>query len=453
MMNYKPKIGILSLLVLLVGMITPLFSAVRVQAATTRGQQYITSATLQKSDGTIPTDNTYGQYDRLTAQWQFNIPNGTTINAGDTMTVPLPTQFNLAVVRDADNNAPIKDQHGTVIGHETIDAANKQVVVTFTGDATASAVNGGIQGQFDVHGLNWANGVSGPQTINWGVGNQVPATDVTVKTDVPSNNELLNKWPADIQNQNGEEVITWYVRLNFANQFGASTVTGAVYQDILGANQKLVDGSVQAYDATFDTISGAPLTKTVRQATVTPNTSVTKMLNYSDGTSETVTGPGFDVNLGNLNNAVLITYQTITTDQSAQPTYVNYGYLHHSGDNTGSVAIKAQTQAAGVNGSANTNQKTTINGQKTWVDDDDNDAQGLRPASITIDLMQNGTQIATTTATAASDWQYRFASQPVFAEDGSKYTYTVREEPVANYTSTQDGFNFTNTVNPAGNHQ
>lgn len=90
---------------------------------------------------------------------------------------------------------------------------------------------------------------------------------------------------------------------------------------------------------------------------------------------------------------------------------------------------------------------TDISGQKTWVDQDD--AAGIRPQSITIQLHRNGQIIATTTANAASKWRYLFSALPVSDENGTPYTYSVSELPVAGYISSQNGFDFTNTLQPA----
>ncbi|MBQ9333397.1 MAG: Cna B-type domain-containing protein [Lachnospiraceae bacterium] len=88
-----------------------------------------------------------------------------------------------------------------------------------------------------------------------------------------------------------------------------------------------------------------------------------------------------------------------------------------------------------------------ISGGKTWVDADDQD--GLRPDSITVRLLANGTEVADKTVEpdANGDWKYEFTDLPE-KENGSKITYTVTEDAVAGYDSVVNGYNITNTHTP-----
>ena len=88
-----------------------------------------------------------------------------------------------------------------------------------------------------------------------------------------------------------------------------------------------------------------------------------------------------------------------------------------------------------------------LDGQKTWSDSDNQD--GIRPDSLTIDLLdETGTTVATTTTDASKDWKYSFtqAGLPVAdATTGKAIRYTVKEESFTNsgkYAATY--------VNPAG---
>ena len=94
---------------------------------------------------------------------------------------------------------------------------------------------------------------------------------------------------------------------------------------------------------------------------------------------------------------------------------------------------------------------TSIKVTKSW--DDSNDQDGLRPKSVTVHLM-NGDQVVQTKAlNAENHWSATF-DQLAVNEDGKPITYTVKEDGVANYTSTvtgnaKDGFTITNTHTPA----
>ena len=85
---------------------------------------------------------------------------------------------------------------------------------------------------------------------------------------------------------------------------------------------------------------------------------------------------------------------------------------------------------------------TAVCGVKAWDDNDDQD--GVRPKSITVNLLADGEKIQSKTVTAANGWKYSFEDLPQF-KDGKKITYTVSEQPVEGYKTTIDGTAITNT--------
>ncbi|MBC2310525.1 Cna B-type domain-containing protein [Listeria booriae] len=91
-------------------------------------------------------------------------------------------------------------------------------------------------------------------------------------------------------------------------------------------------------------------------------------------------------------------------------------------------------------------QSTSVSGQKTWMDNEN--IAGQRPENITIDLYQNGVLLDSKKVTADDNWSYSFADLPKLDTDGKEYVYTLKEEPVAHYTTIQDGYNFTNIFVP-----
>ena len=92
-------------------------------------------------------------------------------------------------------------------------------------------------------------------------------------------------------------------------------------------------------------------------------------------------------------------------------------------------------------------QYTSVSGVKIWQDN--NDEAGLRPDSIVVRLLRNGTVIEEKTVTAASGWRYSFSnlleSDPV---TGELYVYTVDERMLNNYYSRVDGYNIVNVLLP-----
>ncbi|MBQ2305345.1 MAG: Cna B-type domain-containing protein, partial [Firmicutes bacterium] len=83
---------------------------------------------------------------------------------------------------------------------------------------------------------------------------------------------------------------------------------------------------------------------------------------------------------------------------------------------------------------------------KTWVDD--NNKEGKRPASITVNLLADGSTVETVQITPDKEgnWAYTFTELPKYQQDGkTEIAYTVTEQPVAGYTATIEGFKITNT--------
>lgn len=85
-----------------------------------------------------------------------------------------------------------------------------------------------------------------------------------------------------------------------------------------------------------------------------------------------------------------------------------------------------------------------VSGSIVW--DDGDDADGLRPKDdegVTIRLYANGSEVASTTATAADGWQYDFGERVQYIS-GEKVEYSISEDDVEGYSSFIDGFSVTN---------
>lgn len=107
-----------------------------------------------------------------------------------------------------------------------------------------------------------------------------------------------------------------------------------------------------------------------------------------------------------------------------------------------------QSQVEGDSGAGFTITNTytpemiSITGQKTWDDKENQD--GKRPDQITVRLLANN--VATgdvTTVSVKTGWKYTFTNLPKY-KDGKQITYTIQEDPVADYTTTIRGFDITN---------
>ncbi|HJA27730.1 MAG TPA: Cna B-type domain-containing protein, partial [Candidatus Limosilactobacillus intestinigallinarum] len=97
---------------------------------------------------------------------------------------------------------------------------------------------------------------------------------------------------------------------------------------------------------------------------------------------------------------------------------------------------------------------TSVKVTKKW--DDNNDQDGIRPKSVTVDLLVNGVKDGQSRVlNEDNNWTATFDNLPV-SQDGETIEYTVAEETVANskYTAkvtgdAKSGFTITNTYTPA----
>ena len=97
------------------------------------------------------------------------------------------------------------------------------------------------------------------------------------------------------------------------------------------------------------------------------------------------------------------------------------------------------------NETVSVNRDTSVTVNKIWVDNNDQD--GIRPETITINLYADGEQIQTQTITGTT---YTFTKLPTYNEAGNVITYTVTENAIQEYTTTysEDTFTITNTHIP-----
>ena len=84
---------------------------------------------------------------------------------------------------------------------------------------------------------------------------------------------------------------------------------------------------------------------------------------------------------------------------------------------------------------------------KNW--NDNNDQDGKRPSSITVNLLADGTKVDSREIQAAADgtWTAKFEKLAKY-KDGKEIKYTVTEEAVAGYESSIDNFTITNSHDP-----
>ena len=380
------------------------------------GDQFITKAELQDKSGNPKTD--FGIYDDMQAAWNFVIP-ANKAKSGDTMTVAIPSVLTLATMTNFD----ITDAGGTVIGRAAANPNTGKVLITLA-DAVKNNHNT-ITGSFKLW-VHWnADKIEKNKlvSVNWGTSGStnIHSTNIHVDTsNGPDPNEVLYKW--GWYDNNNPYIIHWRARINYAGK----TINQAVYTDRVGDNQAFVSGSVLVYKvkyqsdgSNFNILSTYPSSSTIE-----------------NGTS------GFTTTLGDISSTVMIDYKTKITNNGISAYYKNNGKL--AGSNIEKQTIDVYSPINGGGGNADT--IITISGTKTWKDNNNQD--GVRPSSITVNLLANGRQVESKTISASDNWQYSFDNLAAYA-NGQKITYTVTEDAVAGYTSTVDGYNVTNNHTPA----
>ena len=88
-----------------------------------------------------------------------------------------------------------------------------------------------------------------------------------------------------------------------------------------------------------------------------------------------------------------------------------------------------------------------IEGRKQW--NDDGNAHGTRPASITVRLYADGVLLSSNPTwgdRSGDTWSYSFGEFPVYDEEGNEIRYVVSEIPVEYYTSSVNGMTITNDL-------
>lgn len=132
---------------------------------------------------------------------------------------------------------------------------------------------------------------------------------------------------------------------------------------------------------------------------------------------------------------------TYTLEETKAPDGYQATASHSVTVSYGKVTVDGKDAPAVI---SNASAVTDISVQKNWV------GAGNDKPSVTVNLLQNGTKIASAELSDTNQWQHTFTNQPLKDRSGNDYRYTVSEESVYGYTpsisgSVENGFVFTNT--------
>ena len=230
---------------------------------------------------------------------------------------------------------------------------------------------------------------------------------------------------------------------------GKGTIYGLLKDDYIIRETSAPSGYTLAKDVTVSADSfdskGATATITDKKAVTTVSGTKT----WKDNDDQDGKRPdSIKVNL--LANGKVVQSKTVKASDNWKYSFTNLPEFENGQKITYTVtedAVAGYTST--IDGYNITNNHTPatvkVSGTKTW--NDNNNQDGIRPSSITVNLLANGQQVASKTVSASDNWQYSFDNLAAYA-NGQKITYTVTENAVAGYTSTIDGYNITNTHNP-----
>ncbi len=156
-----------------------------------------------------------------------------------------------------------------------------------------------------------------------------------------------------------------------------------------------------------------------------------------------------------LENGYLIGQYDASSWQEGNPwSYIIYAdgrFNSSTSDSTNAVQVYVEinpiTENADVNISNRYMGVTQISGEKTW--DDQDNINGDRPESITINLLANGEVIDSVAVTEADGWMWAFTDLDLYDENENLIVYTIQEEETDGYIPWYDGNgNVTNSLIP-----
>ena len=180
------------------------------------------NATITDSNGkTIPNGSELSKWDNYELLYQWGIPDGVTIQDGDTATVNLPQ----SAVGRKDLSFPLYDDNGQKIGMFSIKEGATTGTITFNDVLSSTATNRGGHLQFYVKGTQENANVG----LDWGI-NKIG-------------------WVSGHNPDGSPSRLTWNIAFNpNSTHLGQTVVT-----DNLGPGQSYIPGSVYAQTGKYDT--------------------------------------------------------------------------------------------------------------------------------------------------------------------------------------------------------
>ncbi|WP_338232154.1 SpaA isopeptide-forming pilin-related protein [Companilactobacillus muriivasis] len=275
------------------------------QAATITPKAELTVDGLTGNDATItdmngnvikPSDNLYAWLN-FDIKYNWSIPDGVPIDAGDTVTFELPS----GITTPGDLAFPIYDSNGVEIGTATLKAGAKTGTITFNSALEETSANRHGTLSLVAKGTNTGDGNEG-------------------------NNWMFNKngWIAGFTSRLAPNELTWNIAFNPNEQ----KLTNVVITDTLSPGQEYIPGSLSATGGSFGPngfVSGG--------FQLYPDVKV-------EGNQLTITFPG------EINSAVEIYYRSkvTSTNPNGPTTWTNHATM---GSSEGNYSVDSSTSWGG----------------------------------------------------------------------------------------------------------
>ena len=250
----------------------------------------------------------------------------------------------------------------------------------------------------------------------------------------------------------GNVVYEKELTLNKDNNWKQELTNLYKYNNGIEINYVITEESIKDYDVTYnDTLEGNNRNIIITNTYNPEVKDITITKTWEDDNNRDGLRPNnieFEL-YAYCDNKIVHTYEQTMNDSWSYtftnlPVYANGSKIKYIVDE---ILVDGYTKE--INGFNITNtheiKTTSISGTKTWNDESNND--GIRPDSITINLLANNEIIKSKEVSANSNWTYEFTNLPVY-ENGKEIIYSVNENEVKGYTGVIDGYNITNKHNP-----
>lgn len=272
-------------------------------------------------------------------------------------------------------------------------------------------------------------------------------TEISGKKIWVDNNDQDGKRPESITVNllaDGKKIDSQEVKADDKGEWSYKFTDLPQYKNGKKIKYSVTEDNVEGYTST---VSGYDITNTH-----TPETTTIRGTKIWDDSDDQDGKRPESITVNALANGEVVASQTVRADEDGKWNYTFADLPKYSDGKEITYTVseeKVEGYSTSIAGYDITNtytpETTTVGGTKTWSDNDDQD--GMRPESITVNLLANGKKIENKTVTAADDWNYEFTDLPKYS-DGKEITYTVTEDAVNGYETTVSGYDITNTYTP-----